>query len=95
VGVIDEDAAGYKAWRKEFGAQFPVIFDKDKAIIKSYQAKASPWVVVVDTKGEMSTVHKGYSAKKLTELNALMARAGGVKAATINVQGAPTSEQFG
>ena len=95
VGVIDEDAAGYKEWNKDFKPSFPVLYDKVKAIIRSYGAVASPWVIVVSPKGELGTVQKGYSAARLNELNALVATAAGVKAAKIDTKGAPASEAFG
>ncbi len=95
VGVIDTDEAGFADWQKEFGAKFPVVFDEGKTIIRSYEAIASPWIVVVNPKGEVSTVHKGYSVGRLNELNTLMAAAAGVKAAKIDTKGAPTSEAFG
>ncbi len=95
VGVINEDEEGYKVWKKEFGNRFSVVYDKDLNIIRSYEAVASPWVIVVSPKGEITTVHAGYSAARLNELNVLMASAGGVPAAKIDTTGAPDEEQFG
>ena len=95
VGVIDEDAAGYRQWQKDFDAKFLVLFDPNKTLIRSYEAVASPWIRVVTPTGELSTVHRGYSVGRLNELNALMAKAGGVTAGKLNTAGAPTAEAFG
>jgi peroxiredoxin len=95
VGVIDEDEAGYKEWMKQFDAKFTVLYDPELEVIRSYKAMASPWIIEVNPKGEMAAVQRGYSAQRLRELNALMAKAGGVAAGKLDTSGAPASEQFG
>lgn len=95
MGVIDADEAGYKEWKKRFGNKFSVVYDDDLEIIRSYEAVASPWVIVVNPKGEITTTHMGYSVARLNELNNLMASAAGVTAAKIDTAGAPDEETFG
>lgn len=94
VGVIDENAAGYKEWAKEFKPTFPVLFDPNKTIIRAYQAQASPWAIHVKN-GEIAKVWDGYSAKYLTELNASVASAAKSAPKKLDFKGAPTLPAFG
>jgi peroxiredoxin len=95
IGVVDGDAAILKDWQKSHNVKFPVLFDPDLKIIRSYQAFASPWIVVVGPNGEVSKRQSGYSGPTLTELNALMAKSAGVTAAKLDFKGAPAEETFG
>lgn len=94
-GVINEDEPGYKEWKMRSGNRFSVLYDKDLKVIRSYGAVASPWVVVVNPKGEIVATHAGYSIARLNELNALMASAAGMDVVPIDTAGAPESESFG
>jgi peroxiredoxin len=94
-GVINEDEAGYKVWKKQFGNKFSVVYDKKLAIIRSYEAVASPSIVVVNPRGEIVAAHMGYSVGQLRELNSLMAAAAGRPAVAIDTAGAPDEEAFG
>jgi peroxiredoxin len=95
VGVIDEEEPGYKEWKKKFGNKFSVLYDDELKIIRSYQAMASPWVVVVNPAGEIVRVDQGYSAASLGELNAFMAKTAGVPAAKIDLTDAPSDMSYG
>jgi peroxiredoxin len=95
VGVIDEKEEGYKEWKKQFENKFSVLYDDDLKIIRSYQAMASPWAIVVSPSGEIVRVDQGYSAGSLTELNAVMAKAAGVRPAKLDLTGAPSEMSFG
>ena len=95
VGVIDEKEEGYKEWKKQFENKFSVLYDDDLKIIRSYQAMASPWAIVVSPAGDIVRVDQGYSAGSLTELNAAMAKAAGVSPAKLDLTGAPSEMSFG
>ena len=94
VGVINEDAAGYKTWAKEFKPTYPVLYDKDMKIIRAYKAEASPWAVSV-ANGEIAKTWDGYSTSYLTELNASVAKAGKVATKKIDLKGTPSDPAFG
>ncbi len=94
-GVIDTDEKGYIEWKREFQNKFSVLYDPELSIIRSYQAIASPWIVIVSPNGEVSKRQSGYSGPLLTDLNATLARAAGVTPAKIDLKGAPAEETFG
>lgn len=94
VGVINADAAGYKAWAKQFKASFPVLYDPDLKIIRAYKANASPWMVQVSG-GKVKQVWTGYSGPYLKQMSTAMASAGAVEVAKVDFSGAPADFMFG
>ncbi len=95
VGVIDTDAAGYKAWQNQFKAPYPVIFDKDLKIIRSYKAERSPWTILVSPQGNIQKVWEGYSIGEINELSASIAGATKSQVAKIDTTGAPKNPRAG
>jgi peroxiredoxin len=95
VGVIDGDAGVFKEWKAQHDTKITVLYDPELTVIRAFEAIASPWVIVVNPKGQVQTTHQGYSAARLKDLNSLMAKAGGVAAGKLDTTGAPTTEAFG
>ncbi len=94
VGVIDEDAAGAKAWAKQFKPTYRLLYDPQLKIINAYKAEASPWAVGVD-KGQITKTWDGYSTKYLKELNASIAKAAKTAPKKIDLKGTPVDPAFG
>lgn len=90
VGVINADEAGFKSWNAEHRLGFPVLFDKDKTIIRVFQARRSPWVVQVRRDGTIEKVWSAVSVNVLEEINQAVARAAGTNPKKLNFSGAPT-----
>ena len=95
VGVFNGDKELLAEWQKDHDVKFPILFDPEMEIIRSYKAIASPWVAVVNPKGERTVTQSGYSIARLDELNGLMSKAAGMQAAKIDTKGAPVEEAFG
>jgi peroxiredoxin len=95
VGVFDGGEAAYKKWAAKFKPTYPVLFDPNKTIIRSYRAERSPWVIQVDAKGQVAKVWPGYSEKDLNQLSASMAGAAKTQPQKIDFSGAPGSTRYG
>ena len=64
----DEDADLVPPFLTRTGVKFPVTWDKDKAIGNSYSVDSMPQTFVVDGKGVVRFVHRGYHAGEADEL---------------------------
>lgn len=95
IGVVDGDAKEFAEWQKTHDVKFPVLYDPELAIIRSYKAVASPWIVVVAPNGDVSIKQSGYSQAHLADLSATMAKASGVATAKLDFSSAPKEETFG
>jgi peroxiredoxin len=95
VGIIDTDKAGYTTWQNNFKATYPVIFDKDLALIKTFKAKRSPWSVLLDKKGNVVKEWPGYSVPDINDLSKTIAKTAGVKTVKIDTTGAPKETRYG
>lgn len=94
VGVFNGDAKAFERFNSRFKVPYLVLYDPGYSLIKSYGAKYSPWLTRV-AEGKVAKVYPGYSVESLADLNALMARDGGVAKAAISFEGAPAQETFG
>ncbi len=57
---VEEDNTDAKKLLKELGVTFPVLFDPESKASKLYNVDAMPTTVVIDKKGEIRFVNRGY-----------------------------------
>lgn len=57
---VDEDPANAHAMLKEVPVSFPVVLDTKNTSIQEYQVQAMPSTYMVDRKGVIREVHRGY-----------------------------------
>lgn len=62
VGVnVEPDSKAAEAWlRKTIDVSFPIVYDRDSKVSKAYKVAGMPSTVIVDRKGNMRVLHKGY-----------------------------------
>jgi len=95
VGVVNAEGADAKAFQKEFGPNYPFLQDGDKSIIKDYKMSKSIQFVVIGKDKKVETVIGGYSQASMKKLNAAMAKAAGMKEASLDFSAAPTKTTYG
>ena len=59
---VDEDAKNADAMMRRMGLNLTVLHDRDKRVAKRYDVDAMPATVIVDRKGKVRYVHRGYRA---------------------------------
>lgn len=59
---VDEDPDNARAMLKEVPVSFPVVLDTKNTSIQEYQVQAMPSTYMVDRKGVIREVHRGYKA---------------------------------
>lgn len=57
---VDENPDNGKKMLKEVPVSFPVVFDSKNKMIEKYQVQAMPSTYMVDRKGNIREVHRGY-----------------------------------
>jgi len=61
VGVnVEPDSAGAVDWLKATPVTFPILFDTDSKVSKLYAVSGMPSTVIVDRKGNLRYLHRGY-----------------------------------
>jgi peroxiredoxin len=95
IGVIDVDAARFRAWNAEKKLPMTVLFDPQKKIIGSMGVEASPWVIEINRNRRVAKVWPGYSVGEINEISARMAGAARTRVAKIDTTGAPRESRFG
>jgi peroxiredoxin len=61
IGVnVEPDSKAADAWLKQTPVSFPVIYDKDSAVSKAYDVSGMPSTVIIDRKGNIRVLHRGY-----------------------------------
>ena len=45
---------------KEIPVSFPIVFDSDNKMIEKYEVQAMPSTYMVDRKGNIRDIHRGY-----------------------------------
>ena len=61
MGVnVDDDPANAVGVSTKLGVQFPVLFDSAKKVSKLYDVAGMPSTVIVDRKGTVRFIHRGY-----------------------------------
>jgi len=59
---VDDDAQNAAAMMRRLGVSLTVLHDRDKRVAKRYDVDAMPATVIVDRKGRVRYVHRGYRA---------------------------------
>jgi peroxiredoxin len=59
---VEEDNTDAKKLIKELGVSFPVLFDTESKASSLYNVDAMPTTVVIDKKGQIRFVNRGYKA---------------------------------
>ena len=49
-------------WLKDTPVSFPILFDTDSKVSKLYQVAGMPNTVILDRKGTVRYIHRGYQA---------------------------------
>lgn len=63
LGVnVDEDPKKGMKMLKETPVSFPVVYDSKNTVIEKYKVQAMPSTYMVDAKGNIREVHRGYKA---------------------------------
>lgn len=63
LGVnIDEQSEVAKSMATELGVAYPIVFDRQKDVSRSYSVDAMPTTVLIDRDGTVRHVHRGYKA---------------------------------
>jgi thiol-disulfide isomerase/thioredoxin len=63
MGVnVEPDSAGAVDWLKATPVTFPILFDTDSKVSKLYAVSGMPSTVIVDRKGKLRYLHRGYKA---------------------------------
>jgi len=63
VGVnVEPDSAAATNWLKATPVSFPILYDVDSKVSKLYQVEGMPNTVILDRKGNVRYIHRGYSA---------------------------------
>ncbi|HEV7715725.1 MAG TPA: TlpA disulfide reductase family protein, partial [Steroidobacteraceae bacterium] len=61
LGVnVEPDSKPAEDWLKQTPVSFPVLFDKDSKVSKLYEVAGMPSTVIIDRKGNVRVIHKGY-----------------------------------
>jgi peroxiredoxin len=59
---VEQDTAAAKKLIEDLGVSLPVLYDPDSKVSKLYKVDAMPTTVVIDKKGEVRFVNRGYKA---------------------------------
>src|SRR6188768_2330005 len=61
LGVnVEPDSKGATEWLKATPVTFPILFDTDSKVSKLYAVSGMPSTVIVDRKGQVRFLHRGY-----------------------------------
>jgi thiol-disulfide isomerase/thioredoxin len=61
IGVnVEPDSKAADDWLKQTPVSFPVIYDKDSQVSKLYDVSGMPSTVIIDRKGNIRVLHRGY-----------------------------------
>jgi peroxiredoxin len=61
IGVnVEPDSKAAEGFLKETPVSFPVIYDKDSTVSKAYDVSGMPSTVIIDRKGNIRVLHRGY-----------------------------------
>lgn len=59
---VEQDTVAAKKLIKDLGVSVPVLYDPDSKVSKLYNVDAMPTTVVIDKKGEVRYVNRGYKS---------------------------------
>ena len=57
---IDEEPKKALRLIKKLGLTFPILFDEEKLVSKSYDIDAMPMTILIDRNGDIRYMHRGY-----------------------------------
>ena len=61
IGVnVEPDSKAAEGFLKETPVSFPVIYDKESTVSKAYDVSGMPSTVIIDRKGDIRVLHRGY-----------------------------------
>lgn len=61
LGVnVEPDSSAATDWLKATPVSFPILFDVDSKVSKLYQVEGMPNTVILDRKGNVRYIHRGY-----------------------------------
>jgi peroxiredoxin len=61
IGVnVEPDSKAADKWLEQTPVTFPVIYDKESTVSKSYDVSGMPSTVIIDRKGNIRVLHRGY-----------------------------------
>jgi thiol-disulfide isomerase/thioredoxin len=61
IGVnVEPDSKAANRWLKETPVSYPILYDTQSKVSKLYQVQAMPTTVIIDRKGMVRYVHRGY-----------------------------------
>jgi thiol-disulfide isomerase/thioredoxin len=61
IGVnVEPDSTAAEGFLKQTPVSFPVIYDKDSTVSKAYDVSGMPSTVIIDRKGNIRVLHRGY-----------------------------------
>jgi peroxiredoxin len=61
LGVnVEPDSSNAAGWLKATPVSFPILFDTDSKVSKLYDVAGMPNTVILDRKGTVRFVHRGY-----------------------------------
>lgn len=95
TGVVTASEEGAKTWVKRFEVAYPMINDAEKAIVKSYQLRASICTFEISPDGKVVAVYPGYGATELESLNKAMAASLKKDVAEVDLKLAPKALTWG
>jgi peroxiredoxin len=81
VGVnVEPSSDDAVKWLKSTPVTFPILFDRDSSVSKLYQVQGMPNTVIVDRKGKVRYIHRGYKPGEesdyLDQIRSLVREAG-------------------
>jgi peroxiredoxin len=61
VGVnVEPDSKAADDWLKQTPVTFPIAYDKESKVSRMYDVAGMPSTVIIDRKGNVRKLHKGY-----------------------------------
>jgi len=61
LGVnVEPDSKAADDWLKQTPVSFPILYDKESKVSKLYDVAGMPSTVIIDRKGNVRVLHKGY-----------------------------------
>jgi len=63
LGVnVDNDSTDANKFLAQVPVSFPIAYDRDSKVSKTYEVSAMPSTVFIDRKGNVRTIHRGYKS---------------------------------
>ena len=63
IGVnVEPDSKAAEGFLEQTPVSFPVIYDKDSTLSRAYDVQGMPSTVIIDRKGKIRVLHRGYKA---------------------------------